>query len=387
MTDFPDIKAFQSSVRQYIKQNLPDELRKLVIQEKMDIPRDLQRQWHRILQKKGWGCPSWPMEYGGPGWNDMQHFVFEREIALGDAPRSMVYGVGMLAPTIMKYGSEAQKQEILPRIQNADHFWCQGFSEPGAGSDLASLKTRADRNGDEYVINGSKMWTSEGHIADRMFGLFRTDSSGKKQFGITFLTLDMHAPGVEVQPILTYDGAGREINQVFFKDVRVPVSHRIGEEHQGWAIAKYLLSLERFGTAEVSRSMRTLQKIKDLARRNKFDDLNFKARLTRAEISLQAVELTEYRMLFGEQPAGAEASLLKLKGTEIQNEILELFHDAVGNYALIDARDDASLNNLPDNLFEAGYIAQAHFNFRKTEIYAGSSEVQKNIIAKAVLGI
>ena len=387
MTDFPDIKAFQSSVRQYIKQNLPDELRKLVIQEKMDIPRDLQRQWHRILQKKGWGCPSWPMEYGGPGWNDMQHFVFEREIALGDAPRSMVYGVGMLAPTIMKYGSEVQKQEILPPIQNADHFWCQGFSEPGAGSDLASLKTRADRDGDEYIINGSKMWTSEGHIADRMFGLFRTDSSGKKQFGITFLTLDMHAPGVEVQPILTYDGAGREINQVFFKDVRVPVSHRIGEEHQGWAIAKYLLSLERFGTAEVSRSMRTLQKIKDLARRNKFDDLNFKARLTRAEISLQAVELTEYRMLFGEQPAGAEASLLKLKGTEIQNEILELFHDAVGSYALIDARDDASLNNLPDNLFEAGYIAQAHFNFRKTEIYAGSSEVQKNIIAKAVLGI
>ncbi len=387
MTDFPDIKAFQSSVRQYIKQNLPDELRKLVIQEKMDIPRDLQRQWHRILQKKGWGCPSWPMEYGGPGWNDMQHFVFEREIALGDAPRSMVYGVGMLAPTIMKYGSEAQKQEILPRIQNADHFWCQGFSEPGAGSDLASLKTRAELDGNEYVINGSKMWTSEGHIADRMFGLFRTDSSGKKQYGITFLTLNMDAPGVEVHTIETYDGAGREINQVFFRDVRIPVTNRVGEEHQGWSIAKYLLSLERFGTAEVSRSMRTLQKIKNLARRNKLNDFDFDARLTRAEISLRAVELTEYRMLFGEEPAGAEASLLKLKGTEIQNEILELFHDAVGNYALIDARDDTSVDNLPENLPEAGYIAQAHFNFRKTEIYAGSSEVQKNIIAKAVLGI
>ena len=387
MTDLPDIQTFQSSVRQYIKNNLPDELRKLVIQEKMDIPRDLQRQWHRILQKNGWGCPSWPTEYGGPGWNDMQHFVFEREIAMGDAPRSMVYGVGMLAPTIMKYGSEAQKQEILPRIQNADHFWCQGFSEPGAGSDLASLKTRAELDGNEYVINGSKMWTSEGHIADRMFGLFRTDSSGKKQYGITFLTLNMDAPGVEVHPIETYDGAGREINQVFFRDVRIPVTNRVGEEHQGWSIAKYLLSLERFGTAEVSRSMRTLQKIKNLARRNKLNDFDFDARLTRAEISLRAVELTEYRMLFGEEPAGAEASLLKLKGTEIQNEILELFHDAVGNYALIDARDDTSVDNLPDNLSEAGYVAQAYFNFRKTEIYAGSSEVQKNIIAKAVLGI
>jgi alkylation response protein AidB-like acyl-CoA dehydrogenase len=387
MTDLPDIQTFQSSVRQYIKNNLPDELKKLVIEEKMDIPKDLQRQWHRILQTKGWGCPSWPTQYGGPGWNDMQHYVFEREIAMGDAPRSMVYGVGMLAPTIMEYGSEAQKQEILPRIQNADDFWCQGFSEPGAGSDLASLKTRAIRDGDEYVINGSKMWTSEGHIADRMFGLFRTDSSGKKQVGITFLILDMDAPGVEVHPIMTYDGAGREINQVFFKDVRIPMTNRVGEEHQGWGIAKYLLSLERFGTAEVSRSKRALQKVKNLARRLNLDDSDFESRLTRAEITLRAVELTEYRMLFGEEPAGAEASLLKLKGTEIQNEILELFHDAVGSYALIDARDAASVDNLPDNLSEAGYIAQAHFNFRKTEIYAGSSEVQKNIIAKAVLRI
>ena len=220
-----------------------------------------------------------------------------------------------------------------------------------------------------------------------MFGLFRTDSAGKKQYGITFLMLDMDAPGVEVQPIWTYDGAGREINQVFFSDVRVPVSNRVGEENQGWGIAKYLLSLERFGTAEVSRSLRTLEKIKAVASRLELQDADFARRLADAEIALRAVELTEYRMLFGAEPAGAEASLLKLRGTEIQNQILELFHDAVGAYALIDGADDSSVGHLPDALPEAAYIAQAHFNFRKTEIYAGSSEVQKNIIAKLVLGL
>ena len=259
-----DIEQFREQVRSFIRQNLPTELKDIVACERMDIPKELQRHWHRTLQSRGWGCPSWPREYGGPGWNDLQHYVFEREIALADAPRPMVYGVGMLAPTLMEFGTEQQKAEYLPRIQNADDFWCQGYSEPGAGSDLASLKSRAINKGDHYVVNGSKMWTSEAHIADRMFGLFRTDSSGKKQYGITFLLLDMDAPGVEVQPIATYDGAGREINQVFFKDVQVPVQNRVGEEHQGWGIAKYLLGLERFGTAEVSRSMRTLEKVKNL---------------------------------------------------------------------------------------------------------------------------
>jgi hypothetical protein len=220
-----------------------------------------------------------------------------------------------------------------------------------------------------------------------MFGLFRTDSSGKKQAGITFIMLDMDAPGVEIHPIDTYDGAGREINQVFFSDVRVPVSNRIGEENQGWGIAKHLLSLERFGTAEVSRSMRTLEKLKHFSNRLKRSDTAFQNRLSQAEIALRAVELTEYRMLFGDEPAGAEASLLKLEGTEVQNRILELFHDVVGDYAMVDSSHDQSESNLPPGLPEAGYIGQAHFNFRKTEIYAGSSEIQKNIIAKAVLGL
>ncbi len=388
-----EIAKFRYLVRTFIQQNLPDEIRAVVASERMDTPKEMQRSWHRILKTQGWACPSWPEQYGGPGWTDMQHYVFEREIALADAPRPMVYGIGMLAPSIMQFGSAQQKQEILPRIYNADDFWCQGFSEPGAGSDLASLKTRAVLDGDHYVINGSKIWTSEGHIADRMFGLFRTDSSAKKQFGITFLLVDMNAPGVELYKIKTFDGSGPEINQVFFKDVRVPLGDRVGEQDQGWGIAKYLLSLERFGTAEVSRSMRSLVRLKLFANSHRRDgvrlleDPDFSARLGRCEIELKAVELTEYRMLFGEQPAGAEASLLKLKGTEVQNSILELYHDAVADYGLIDGSDPASVAQLPQNLPDAGFIAQAYFNFRKTTIYAGSNEIQKNILAKAVLGL
>ena len=388
----PDTIAFQNEVREYIQHNLPQEIKAMICAERFDIPKEMQRQWHRILEEKGWGCPTWPVEHGGPGWTDVQHYIFEREIAMGDAPRPMVYGTGMLAPTLMEFGSDQQKAEILPRIQNADDFWCQGFSEPGAGSDLASLKSRAVLEGKNYIINGSKMWTSEAHIADKMFGLFRTDSSGKKQHGITFILLDMDAPGVEVQPITTYDGAGREINQVFFNNVVVPIENRVGEEHQGWGIAKYLLSLERFGTAEVSRSMRTLEKIKHFISQHyepphhKLDS-ELEHRIIKAEIMLQAVNLTEYRMLFGETPLGAEASLLKLKGTEVQNDILEIFHDLVGTYALIDGSHAESVSHLPESLPEAADVAQAQFNFRKTEIYAGSSEVQKNIIAKAVLGL
>jgi alkylation response protein AidB-like acyl-CoA dehydrogenase len=388
-----EIEQFRQEVRGFVRSSLPDEIRARVAQVHMDVPKEDQRRWHRILQSRGWGCPSWPEEHGGPGWTDMQHYVFDREIALADAPWPMVYGIGMLGPTLMEYGTEQQKDEILPRIQNADDFWCQGFSEPGAGSDLASLKSEAVRKDDRYIINGAKVWISEAHIADRMFGLFRTDSSGKKQHGITFLLVDMNADGVEVRPILTYDGAGTEISEVFFNDVEVPVSNRVGEEHQGWGITKYLLSLERFGTAEVSRSLSTLAKLKAFAHRHYLgktrliDDPEFATRLSRAEIELRAVELTEYRMLFGKEPMGAEASLLKLKGTEVQNDILELLHDAVGAYSLIDTSDAESLGNLPRELPDAQYAARAHFNFRKTMIYAGSNEIQKNIMAKAVLGL
>ncbi|MEM7428359.1 MAG: acyl-CoA dehydrogenase family protein [Pseudomonadota bacterium] len=386
-----DIESFRSEVRDYVRTRLPDDIRSMCAEERMDLPKEAQRRWHRILAEKGWAVPTWPVEHGGPGWSDEQHYVFEREVALADAPRSMVYGTGMLGPTIIEYGTERQKREILPRIVSGDDFWCQGFSEPGAGSDLASLKCQAERKSDRYVINGSKIWTSEANIADRMFGLFRTDSSGKKQYGITFLLLDMTSAGVEVRPIQTFDGGGIEINQVFFTDVEVPVEDRVGEEHEGWGLAKYLLSLERFGTAEVSRSLATLDRLKRFAanrlRGNQplIKDPEFAARLTRIEIELRAVELTELRLLFGDGPAGAEASLLKLKGTEVQNDILELLHDAVGPHALMDPRIAAE--DRPAAPEEARYAARAHFNFRKTMIYAGSNEIQRNIMAKAVLGL
>ena len=389
----PELLEFRDEVREFITANLPDDVRAMTAEERVDLPKEVQVSWHRTLESRGWGCPSWPVEHGGPGWSDEQYYVFEREIALADAPRTMLFGTGMLGPTIMAFGSDAQKAEVLPRIRNADDVWCQGYSEPGAGSDLASLKSRAERRGDHYVVNGTKLWTTDAHIADRMFGLFRTDSSGKKQYGITFLLLDMDSPGVSATPVKTYDGAGPEVNQVFFDNVEVPVSNRVGEEHQGWGIAKYLLSLERFGTAELSRSIRTLQRVKQYAathmrgNRALIEDPDFSSRLGNLEIALRAVELTELRMLFGAQPAGAEASLLKLKGTEVQNDILQLLHDAIGPYALV-AADQAYIDEQPPAApAEARYAARAHFNFRKTMIYSGSNEIQRNIIAKAVLGL
>ena len=374
----PDLVEFRDQVRDFIRTSLPEDIRSMAAEERVDLPKEAQVRWHRILETRGWGCPGWPVEHGGPGWSDAQLYIFEREIALADAPRPMLFGTGMLGPTIMAYGSDRQQAEVLPRIRTADDVWCQGYSDPGAGSDLASLKCRAERRGDHYLVNGTKIWTTDAHIADRMFGLFRTDSSGKKQYGITFLLLDMDARGVSVTPIKTFDGAGAEVNQVFFDDVEVPVANRVGEENQGWGIAKYLLSLERvkdFAATHV-RGNRAL-----------LEDPEFAARIGNLEITLCAVELTELRMLFGSEPAGAEASLLKLRGTEVQNDILQLLHDAVGRYALVAPEQGRDGNRPPGEPGEARYAARAHFNFRKTMIYSGSNEIQRNILAKVVLGL
>ncbi|MGH6931683.1 MAG: acyl-CoA dehydrogenase family protein, partial [Dongiaceae bacterium] len=342
----PELAAFRAELRDFLRDHLPSEIRAKAAEERMDLPKEDQRRWHKILLNKGWVCPSWPREHGGPDWDDAHQYVFERELALADAPRPMVYGTTMLGPTLIRYGSDRQKAAVLPRIRAGEDFWCQGFSEANAGSDLAALQSRAVRRGDRYIVNGAKMWTSEAHIADRMFGLFRTDSSGKKQHGITFLLVDMGAEGVEVAPIRTYDGSGREINQVFFTDVEVPLENRVGEEHGGWTVAKHLLGLERFGIAEVSRSLRSLRRLKEFAaaqrrgNRSLLDDADFARRIAQAEIGLRAVELTELRLLFGAAGGGgAEASLLKLRGTELQNEILELMYDAVGLHALVEIGD------------------------------------------------
>jgi alkylation response protein AidB-like acyl-CoA dehydrogenase len=392
-----EMRAFRAEVRTFVRTNLPDDIRSKVAQERMDLPRDDQQRWHKILRAKGWACPGWPKQYGGPGFTDDQRYVFERELALGDAPRAMIYGEGMLGPTVMAYGTDAQKRQILPGILEGDVFWCQGFSEPNAGSDLASLQCKAERaadsQGDHYVINGSKMWTSEGHIADWMFGLFRTDNSGRKQQGITFLVLDLKSPGVTVRPILLFEGT-HEVNQVFFDNVRVPVENRLGEEHDGWTIAKYLLSLERFGTAEVSRSMASLARLRSFVK----DQDPFRhapeqkdaveRRIAELEMELAALEITEVRFLFkqdGANEVGPEASMLKVRGTEIQQDVFELAMMCAGGYALCARRDESAADAAACQHGQDS--AYPYFNFRKTAIYAGSNEIQRNIIAKAVLGL
>ena len=392
-----ELRAFRREVRDFVRASLPEDIRRKVAQERMDLPRDDQQRWHKILRAKGWACPGWPKAYGGAAFSDDQRYVFERELALGDAPRWMIYGEGMLGPTVMAFGTDAQKKRILPDILEGDVFWCQGFSEPNAGSDLASLQCKAERatddGGDHYVLNGSKMWTSEAHIADWMFGLFRTDNSGRKQEGITFLMLDLKSPGVTVRPIVLFEGTP-EVNQVFFDNVRVPVENRLGDEHKGWTIAKHMLSLERFGTAEVSRSMASLARLKGFLKdQDPFHHAPeqrdaIERRVAELEMELDALEITEVRFLFtqdGANEVGPEASMLKVRGTEIQADIFELSMICAGGAALGARRDESAADIGATRRFQDS--AYPYFNFRKTMIYAGSNEIQRNIIAKAVLGL
>ena len=391
----PQLENFRHSVQSFIRENLPEDIRAMVAREQMDLPREAQVRWHRILRDQGgWCCPGWPKEHGGPGWSEKQQYIFEQELSLNDAPRLMIYGVGMLGPTLFEYGTKWQKERFLPEILDGDTLWCQGYSEPNAGSDLASLKCRAERNGDEYVLNGSKIWTSEAHIADWIFGLFRTSSAGKKQHGITFLVADLQSPGVSVEPLLMFEGT-HEVNQVFFDNVRVPVEHRVGEENEGWAIGKYLLGLERFGTAEVSRTKASLRRLKRVAEcevaggARLIDDPVIADRINQIEIELHALELTERRFLFGGENGadlGPEASMLKIRGTEIQSDVFRLAAEAGACFSQIDVcRSDAIAEaTCPYDLSDG---MRNYFNYRKTLIYSGTNEIQRNIISKAVLGL
>ena len=392
-----DIARFAADVRAFIREALPDDLKRKVRSEHAGLtPLDVSR-WTRILHGRGWSCPSWPVEHGGPGWSWEQRYVFERELALNDAPPLNVFSAGMVGPALIEFGTADQKARFLPGLANGDIILCQGYSEPNAGSDLASLKTRADRAGDDYVINGSKIWTSDAQYANWMFGLFRTDSSGKKQHGITLLLVDMASPGLSVHPIRTFEG-GDELNQVFFEDVRVSAANRLGEENDGWSIGKYILGLERFGSAEVSRTMAMFARLKEIAADQPFrggrliDDPDFARKLVRAEIALRQVELTERRFLFGPGGPGAmgfEASLLKIKGTEIQQQIVGLMVEALGPYSQLDADEPLPGGaNTPTLGPDASrYAARMFFNLRKSTIWGGSSEILKNIIARAVLGL
>jgi alkylation response protein AidB-like acyl-CoA dehydrogenase len=390
-------RAFQQDVRSFLHDNLPDDIRDKVENGK-EIEKDDFVRWQRILNDRGWLVPNWPVEYGGPGWTAAQKYIFATELGAIPAPRLIPFGTSMVGPVIYTFGNEDQKAYYLPRILNSEDWWCQGYSEPGAGSDLASLKTRAVRDGDHYVVNGSKTWTTLAQYADMMFCLVRTDPDVKPQQGISFLLIDMKSPGIEVRPIVTIDG-GREINQVFLDDVRVPAENLIGEEGKGWTYAKFLLGHERLNIAGVPVSKRKIADLKDIARAEAdgsggalMDDMTFRRKLAETEIKLEALEYAELRMLAAESAGkapGAEASLLKIRGTEVQQAITELTMEAVGYYAnpYVAESFKAGWNEDPIGPDYAAPAAPVYFNWRKSSIYGGSNEIQRNIIAKMVLGL
>jgi len=370
----PDELAFRDEVRAWLRANLPEDLRRKV-ETYDDFGREDLLRWHRILAKKGWVAPWWPKEWGGTGWSVVQRYIFEEECGYAGAPPIIPFGVTMCAAVLFRFGTPDQQKRYLPPMYAGDVFWCQGYSEPGSGSDLASLKTRAVREGGHYVVNGQKTWTTLAHFADWIFCLVRTDPGAKQQEGISFLLIDMKTPGITVRPLILMDG-GHEVNEVFFDDVKVPVENRVHEEGKGWTVAKYLLGHERMNTARIGGSRRELEKLKELAATQMkngkplIEDTRFRDRLTRVEVELMALELTNLRFLDqlrGGKPPGAEVSMLKIRGTEIQQALTELAMDAAGPAEVT--------------------LAKRYCNFRKTSIYAGSNEIQRNIIAKMSLGL
>ena len=387
--------AFRDEVRAFIAENYPQELR-----GKQDEGDELGKEdflaWHRILHKKGWVAPAWPVEYGGTGWSPTQRYIWSEETARADCIRLMPFGLSMVGPVIYTFGTPEQKAKFLPRILSGEDWWCQGYSEPGSGSDLASLRTKAVQDGDHYVVNGQKTWTTMAQHADWGFFLVRTDSDAKQQEGISFLLIDMKTPGITVRPIITLGGE-REVNEVWLEDVGVPVENRVYEENKGWTCAKFLLAHERTGIAGVAASKRGIERIKDIARSELDGDRSllanpfFKRKVAELQTDLTALEFTELRSLAGEAAGrgpGPESSLLKIKGSEIQQRITELALEAVGHYGAPYFRGFGEGDNEhPIGPDYAHRTAPSYFNMRKTTIYGGSNEIQHNIIAKMVLGL
>jgi len=383
--------AFRDEVRGWLRSNLPAELRQKVESYQELSKEDLLR-WHRILADKGWVAPDWPKEWGGTDWTVTQRYIFEEECGFAATPPLVAFSLRMCAPVLLRFGTDAQKQRFLPRIYKGEDFWCQGYSEPGSGSDLASLKTKAVKDNGHYVVTGQKIWTTLAHYADWIFCLVRTDASKeKRQDGISFLLIDMKTPGITVRPIILMDG-GHETNEVFFDDVKVPADNLVHEEGKGWTVAKYLLGYERMGTGRIGASKRELARLKELAAHHTkngkpiLDDPRFRDRLTRVEVELMALEITNLRFLDqmrrSGKPPGADVSMLKIKGTEIQQAITELMMQAAGPlaqaYRPVDAMDFDHFT---------ARLAPRYCNMRKATIYAGSNEIQRNIIAKATLGL
>ena len=384
-------RAFQSEVQTFLADNLPDDIAAKV-RLGDGLTKDMMDLWHSILNAKGWLATTWPKDFGGPGWTPVQKHIFEEECCRAYAPRIVPFGLNMLGPVLQKFGTAEQQESILPRILSGEDWWCQGYSEPGAGSDLASLKTRAIRDGDEYVINGQKTWTTLGQHANKIFCLVRTSSEGKPQEGISFVLVDIDTPGIDMRPIRLIEG-GHEVNEVFFTDVRVPVSNLVGEENKGWTIAKFLLSHERTGIAGVGFSMQALEEVKVLAhtiRRGEkrlIDDPLFAARLAKVEIDLEAMKITNLRMLFQAQKQGApgpETSMLKIKGTVINQELRDLARRALGPLAA-PFPGHITDGNILFGPADTAFNAARYFNNRKTSIFGGSNEIQRNILTKTML--
>jgi pimeloyl-CoA dehydrogenase large subunit len=389
-------RAFEQEVRDFIAQNLTPEIKHAQsLTPSVFSDPDIGIAWQQALHRKGWGAPGWPVEHGGPDWTPAQRWIFEAESARAGVPSVNVMGVKMVGPVIIGFGTPEQQNFYLPRILSGEDYWCQGYSEPGSGSDLASLKTKAERKGDKYIVNGQKTWTTLAQHADMIFCLCRTDTNAKKQMGISFIVFDMKSKGVTVRPIETIDG-GREVNEVFFDDVEVPVENLIGEENKGWDYAKFLLGNERTGIARVGVSKERLRRIKELASKVEqngkpvLEDQGFREKLAACEIELKALELTQLRVVADEGKHGKgkpnpASSVLKIKGSEIQQTTTELLMEVIGPFAApYDVHGDDGSNETMD---WTAQIAPSYFNNRKVSIYGGSNEIQRNIITKAVLGL
>lgn len=399
LNDTPEQAAFRREVRAFLKAELPPALVHKA-QHRLRLGKEDTVLWQQILHRRGWGAPGWPKAFGGTGWSAIEQHIFEEEAADAGAPRQLDFGLRMVAPVIMAFGNKAQQERFLPRILSGEDWWCQGYSEPGAGSDLASLRTRAERKGGHYVVNGQKAWTTLGQHADWIFCLVRTSTEGRPQEGISFLLIDMKSKGITVRPTIMLDGE-HEVNETYFDDVEVPVENLVGEENRGWTYAKFLLGHERTGLANVGQWKRLLKRLEGIARRETassgrplIEDARFRDKLAQVKVELLALEVTLLRVLSAEakdakKGLGPVASVLKIKGTEIGQALFELTMQACGHDALA---------YLPEAL-EAGYsgprvggehaaaAAGDYFNMRKLSIFGGSNEIQRNIISQMLLGL
>jgi pimeloyl-CoA dehydrogenase large subunit len=390
---------FRQELRSFFRSAVPESIRAKV-SENRHLGKEEWVTAHKALHAKGLAVPHWPKEWGGADWSPVQHYIYTEELQYNGVPQPLPFNVSMCGPVIIAFGTEEQKKRFLPRMAALDDWWCQGFSEPGAGSDLAGLKTTAVRKGDHYVVNGQKTWTTLAQNADWIFCLCRTDPAAKKQLGISFILIDMKTPGITVRPIQTLDG-GHEVNEVFFDEVKVPVENLVGEENRGWDCAKFLLGNERSGIARVGYSKQRVQRIKQLAARVMagdkplIEDERFREKVAAVEVELKALEMTQMRILSEERhnrsnKPNPASSILKIKGSEIQQATTSLLLEVAGPLAVpyLSEEDDTAFgsNEPPEDLAWTSPAAPAYFNYRKVTIYGGSNEIQRNIIAKAVLG-